>query len=458
MSAPTRAALLITDLHWSEPISGLVCAAIVAAIAGFLSGWLLLRYRGLALLVLTLSTTIMLQQLGNLFRDFTGGYDGIPSINIAPLFGWFDYDLYGHTYYLYCLGVLLVTFYVVRRIVYSPFGQALVGIRENVGRMHALGSPVHWRLVVAYTISAGVAGIAGALFAHTNTLVTLGVFDFDQSAAVLMMLILGGAGWLYGAFIGAVLYMVLQNELAKLSPAFWQFGIGLILVAVVLLARHGVYGRLARFGRSLPLERAAMTAPALEIRNLRKNFGALQVANDINLALPRGARHALIGPNGAGKTTLVNLITGRIRASSGRCLLDGEVITSLPQAGRIRRGIARTFQVNQLFRGLTVLENVYLAIGERTGACNRLWRSAGRETAVIDEALDHLQSLELVAGRLQAGAGVAVRTAATCRNRHRAGAAAETVAARRACRRRAVLGKPSDPRRHRKARSRTSRS
>jgi branched-chain amino acid transport system ATP-binding protein len=140
-----------------------------------------------------------------------------------------------------------------------------------------------------------------------------------------------------------------------------------------------------------------MTAPALEIRNLRKNFGALQVANDINLALPRGARHALIGPNGAGKTTLVNLITGRIGASSGEVLLDGDVITSLPQAGRIRRGIARTFQVNQLFRGLTVLENVYLAIGERTGACNHLWRSAGRETAVIDEALDYLQSLELVA-------------------------------------------------------------
>jgi len=140
-----------------------------------------------------------------------------------------------------------------------------------------------------------------------------------------------------------------------------------------------------------------MTAPALEIRNLQKNFGALHVANDISLALPRGARHALIGPNGAGKTTLVNLITGRIRASAGQVLLDGEEITSLPQAGRTRRGIARTFQVNQLFRGLSVLENVYLAIGERTGACNRLWRSAGKQTAVIEEALDHLQSLELVA-------------------------------------------------------------
>jgi branched-chain amino acid transport system ATP-binding protein len=137
--------------------------------------------------------------------------------------------------------------------------------------------------------------------------------------------------------------------------------------------------------------------PALQVRNLQKSFGAIHVANDINLALPRGARHALIGPNGAGKTTLVNLISGALRASAGEVLLDGEKITALSQAGRTRRGIARTFQINRLFRGLTVLENVFLAIGERTGACNRLWRAAGRERAVIDEALDHLQSLELVA-------------------------------------------------------------
>jgi branched-chain amino acid transport system ATP-binding protein len=137
--------------------------------------------------------------------------------------------------------------------------------------------------------------------------------------------------------------------------------------------------------------------PALQVRNLQKSFGAIRVANDINLSLPRGARHALIGPNGAGKTTLVNLISGALRASAGEVLLDGEKITALSQAGRTRRGIARTFQINRLFRGLTVLENVFLAIGERTGACNRLWRSAGRERAVIDEALDHLQSLELVA-------------------------------------------------------------
>jgi branched-chain amino acid transport system permease protein len=250
------AALLVVQLAWTEPISGLVCGALVAAAGGFLSGWLLLRYRGLAFLVLTLATTIILQQIGNLFRDFTGGYDGIPGVTIAPLFGVFQYDLYGHTFYLYCLAVLALAFYVVRRIVFSPFGQALAGIRENVARMHSLGSPVHWRLVVAYTIAAALSGIAGALFAQTNGLVTLGVFDFDQSASVLIMLILGGAGRLYGAFIGATLYMVLQNILATISPEFWQFGVGLILVAVVLLARRGLVAMLedalSRFGRLLP--------------------------------------------------------------------------------------------------------------------------------------------------------------------------------------------------------------
>jgi branched-chain amino acid transport system ATP-binding protein len=138
-----------------------------------------------------------------------------------------------------------------------------------------------------------------------------------------------------------------------------------------------------------------VSTPALEIRGLHKSFGALAVTRDVNLTLLRGARHALIGPNGAGKTTLVNLITGVLRPSAGSVLLNGEDITSLSQARRIRRGIARTFQINQLFRGLTVLENLYLAIGERTRACNRLWRPAGAERAVIDEALEHLEALQL---------------------------------------------------------------
>jgi branched-chain amino acid transport system ATP-binding protein len=136
-------------------------------------------------------------------------------------------------------------------------------------------------------------------------------------------------------------------------------------------------------------------APVLEIRDLNKNFGAIQVSRQVNLTLEKGARHALIGPNGAGKTTLVNLITGVLQGSSGQILLNGEDITRLPQAARTRKGMARTFQINQLFRGLTVLENVYLAIAERTGVSTRLLRPAGAERAVIAEALEHLESLGL---------------------------------------------------------------
>ncbi len=231
-------------LGWTEPISGLFAAAIMAALVGFASGWFLLRYRGLTLLMLTLATAIMLQEAGNLRSDISGGYDGLPGLTFQPVLGVFDYDLYGHTYYLYVLVALAVVFFFVRRIVYSPFGQALTGIRENVRRMHAIGSPVHRRLVTVYTIAAGIAGVAGALFTQTNAYVTLTVFDFDNSAKVMVMLILGGTGRLYGAFAGAVVYMVLEDYFSKLSPTFWQFGIGLLLVLAVLFARRGILGLL----------------------------------------------------------------------------------------------------------------------------------------------------------------------------------------------------------------------
>jgi ABC-type branched-subunit amino acid transport system ATPase component len=139
-----------------------------------------------------------------------------------------------------------------------------------------------------------------------------------------------------------------------------------------------------------------MTAAALNVESLNRSFGALRVTRDVNLTLARGARHALIGPNGAGKTTLVNLITGILKPSSGRVMLEGADITGLSQAARARRGLARTFQINQLFRGLTVLENLCMTIGERDGNCNNMWRSAGAKRAVIDEALDHLESLRMV--------------------------------------------------------------
>jgi ABC-type branched-subunit amino acid transport system ATPase component len=144
-----------------------------------------------------------------------------------------------------------------------------------------------------------------------------------------------------------------------------------------------------------------MSTAALEVHGLNRSFGALQVTRNVDMTLGRGARRALIGPNGAGKTTLINLITGVINPSSGRVLLEGEDITALSQAERARRGLARTFQINQLFRGLTVLENVALTIGERDGYCDNPWRSVGANRAVIDEALQHLESLRLASDALK---------------------------------------------------------
>jgi len=235
-------ALLTARWGWGEPISSMLIAIVLSAVAGLITGWFLLRYRGLTLLMLTLAAAILVQEAGNYRSDITGGYDGVPGMEIGKLFGIFENDLYGRNYYIYVGVLLFIVWYVLRRIVYSPYGAALTGIRENVRRMYAIGSPVHRRLVTAYTIAAGIAGMAGALFAQSTAYATLGVFDFDNSAKVMVMLILGGTGRLYGAFIGATVYLVLEDDLSKLSPTFWQFGIGLLLVLTVLFARRGLLG------------------------------------------------------------------------------------------------------------------------------------------------------------------------------------------------------------------------
>ncbi|MEZ5651990.1 MAG: branched-chain amino acid ABC transporter permease [Burkholderiaceae bacterium] len=234
-------------LGWTEPISSLMLAAGVAGAVGLASGAVLLRYHGLTLLMLTLATAAFLRELANANEGITGGFDGLTGISFAPVLGLFDYDLWGRTYYLYSLAVLFVVFLICRRLVHSPFGQSLVGIRENRLRMQAIGAPVYRRLVGIYAVSAAVAGVAGGLFAQTNTFVTLDVLDFSRSGTILIIIILGGIGRLYGAFAGAVLYMVLEDELAKLSPEFWEFGVGVVLVLMVLFARGGVLGWLDRW-------------------------------------------------------------------------------------------------------------------------------------------------------------------------------------------------------------------
>jgi branched-chain amino acid transport system permease protein len=185
----------------------------------------------------------LLEQAANMGAKWTGGFDGMPGLAFGKILGLFEFDvLYFRSQYLYALALLLACFVLVRTLVYSSFGQSLTGIRENLLRMHAVGAPVRARLVLAYTLSAALAGIAGALFAQTTGYVNLSVLGLERAAGVLILLILGGYGRLYGAFVGAIAYMVLEHVLAKAYPTAWQLGIGLTLMAVALYARNGILG------------------------------------------------------------------------------------------------------------------------------------------------------------------------------------------------------------------------
>ncbi len=240
------AALLATN-GWTEPISGLLLAALGAALLGGLSGWVVLRTHGLTLLMLTMALTIMLHELANDFDDLTGGFDGINFEN-TPIFGIFEFDpIWFGVNYGYVLAVLFVLFLLIRAIVYSPFGRMLIGIRENSRRMHAIGTPVHSRMVAIYVISSAIAGVAGALWVQVQGNITTAVLSFELSGEVLIMLILGGTGRLYGAFVGATAFKLLENmteQILGTDQPYWMLAIGLLLVFTVLFARRGLLGLL----------------------------------------------------------------------------------------------------------------------------------------------------------------------------------------------------------------------
>jgi len=235
--------MLAQHAGWTEPLSGLLAAAAVAGAIGLASGFVLLRTHGLTLLMLTLCTMALLEEGANMASALTGGFDGMPGLQFAPLLGVFAFDpLYFRSQYVYSLVVLFACFALVRMLVHSSFGQSLTGIRENVLRMHAVGAPVRARLVLAYAISAALAGVAGALFTQANAFVNLAALGLDRAAGVLIVLILGGYGRLYGAFVGATVYFVLEHALAKAYPTAWQLGVGLVLIGVALFARNGILG------------------------------------------------------------------------------------------------------------------------------------------------------------------------------------------------------------------------
>ena len=221
----------------NEPVIALVVAGLVAMTLGFLTSFLVIRGVDLTRLMVTLGIALLLEALAERFSNITGGTDGLQGIEMQPILGLFPFDMFGKTGFFYSLAVLFVLFLFARRVVHSPFGLSLRAIKNNPLRAAAIGIPVNRRLIAIYTLAAFYAGIAGALFTQTTAIASLDVFAFERSADLMLVLVIGGTGYLYGGLIGAVIFKVMQDYLAVLTPQYWPFWIGLVLVVLVQVGR-----------------------------------------------------------------------------------------------------------------------------------------------------------------------------------------------------------------------------
>lgn len=236
----------------ADPLLGLLMSMTASGLLGLATSPLVLKGNDLTRLMVTLGVALILYEVANSLAPLTGGADGLQGIVMLPVLGLFDFDIFGRTAYLYSLGVLFVLFLVGRRMVHSPFGLSLRAIRDNQLRAAASGVPPSWRLAAIYTISAAYAGAAGALIAQTTQFVSLDVLDFHRSADLMLVLIIGGAGYLYGGIIGAITFKFLQDWISALTPQYWMFWIGLFLVLFVLGGRELIHGGIKGLVSRLP--------------------------------------------------------------------------------------------------------------------------------------------------------------------------------------------------------------
>ncbi|THD45451.1 MAG: branched-chain amino acid ABC transporter permease [Bradyrhizobium sp.] len=245
----------------NDPLLGLLIASALAGLAGLVTAPLVLRGADLTRLMVTLGVSLLLGELANRNAWITGGADGL-DFTVGRLFGVFALDFTGRrAAALYSFVVLFVLFALARRVMRSSFGQSVQAVRQSRLRAGALGVPANRRLIAIYGLAAAYAGAAGALIAETTQIVSLDIFDFHRSADVLLMLIIGGPGYLYGGLIGAAIFVGLRDLISGATPEYWEFWIGLLLVALVSVGRERVEAALARFARRPYLTRPGEAAP-----------------------------------------------------------------------------------------------------------------------------------------------------------------------------------------------------
>ena len=241
-------AALFAKLVMPDPLVGMAVAVATAAAFGALCSVLILRGTDLTRLMVTLGVASILYELANKLDWLTGGADGLQGVVIGPLLGQFEFDLGGRTAYAYTLAVLIACLLLARKLVHSPFGYALQALRDNRLRAGSIGLSVNLRLVAVYTVAAAIAGAAGALLAQTSGFASLDVFEFHRSAEVMLVLVIGGTGYLYGGIFGAIVFKLLHDLVSAWTPQYWNFWLGLFLVVLVLVGREKLMRPWSWFG------------------------------------------------------------------------------------------------------------------------------------------------------------------------------------------------------------------
>ena len=340
---------------WLALAAGVAVAAAGAAVIGFFC----VRTTGIPFLMLTLAFSQLVFSVALKWRDVTGGSDGMAIAEKPALFGFELSD--SLAMYFVALVFFLLSYWGLRRLLNAPLGHVFVGIRENEPRMLAIGYPTRAYKLLSFTIAGAFAGLAGGLYAIFNSFISPDAIYWTSSGDILIMTMLGGAGTLIGPAIGAGVFLLMKNVVSSYSE-HWLAIIGIIFICCVMFFPGGIWGTLRQIRLA---EAQAMSV--LRTDHLCRSFGSLVVTNDVNLTVEAGERHVIIGPNGAGKTSLINQIGGQLEPSSGRILVKDTDITGWSPSRISRLGVARTFQRNNLFQNLSVIENLRLAVQARRG-------------------------------------------------------------------------------------------
>jgi branched-chain amino acid transport system ATP-binding protein/branched-chain amino acid transport system permease protein len=388
----------------------LLFSVVFVALLSCLSGVLILRRRGVYFALLTLAFVALTYAIAFRWTEVTGGEDGLGGLSRGGFAAVPLKD--GNIYYAFIALVALGVLYALLRVARSPFGHVLVAIRENQQRATFQGYDVDRYRLAAFVLSAVVTGLGGALQGFLNYFVSAESVSVPFSGELLAMVVIGGMHTILGPALG-VLFYVLFRELFSIWTGNWLLWFGLVFVGFVLFSPEGLAGIWAKIRRRLrppPQESAAMSrrkiaegqplpsflrsaraqGPVLEVESLSKRFGGIRAVEGASLSVRSGEVHALIGPNGAGKTTLFNVASGMFPPDGGTVSLHGRGIAGLPPHRICGEGLARSFQITNLFRRLSIYENLRLSIQARHPARFNAWRDVDSYPEI------HAETAELV--------------------------------------------------------------